>query len=92
VIGGQATKFGCSGLPADGFRILAASSRPLPAAVAPGDAFGVTTKMLGGTASSQITQMVAPTSPGAPLFLRLYIVNAAGNVDATSNMLVVTRD
>jgi len=89
---GEAMKFGCSGLPADGFRILAASSRPLPASVAPGDAFGVTTKLLLGNESSQIAQMVAPRAPGAPLFLRLYIVNTAGTIDATSNMLVLTRD
>ncbi|MGK0303065.1 MAG: hypothetical protein ACI89X_003952 [Planctomycetota bacterium] len=88
---GETAKFGCIGLPADGFRILAASSRPLPSEIAPGDAFGVTTKVLAGTASSLTAQMAAPTVPGAPLFLRLYIINVAGKVAATSNLLVVTR-
>lgn len=91
VLDGETAKFGCVGLPAQGFRILAASSRPLPAEVAPGDAFGVATKILPGTASSLTAQMVAPTAPGAPLFMRLYIVNAAGTVAATSNLLIVTR-
>jgi hypothetical protein len=92
LLAGETATFGCVGVPAVGFRILAASSRPLPAELAPGDAFGVTTKILSGTASSLTAHMVAPTAPGAPLFLRLYIVNAVGKVAATSNLLVVTRD
>ena len=84
-------EFGLAALPADGFRVLASSSRPLPAEIAPGDSFGVVTKLVVGTASSLTAEFVTPSTPGVPVFLRLYIVNAAGKVTATSNMLVVTR-
>ena len=47
--------------------------------------------MLVAAASWQIAQMVPPTAPGAPLFLRFDIVNAARKLAAPSNMLIVTR-
>ncbi|MCK5945468.1 MAG: hypothetical protein KAI24_25985, partial [Planctomycetes bacterium] len=82
------------GLPEQGFRLLAASARPLPATLRPGqEAFGVATTLLDG-AGSAVAARAPAAAPGAgrPLFLRAYVVDAAGELVAASNTLVLTRD
>lgn len=85
----------CVGLPSAGFRVLAASAEPLPDRVRPGqEAFGVVTVLLPAGERGAVT---APTpvplpASGAPVFLRVYVVDvASGEPVVTSNTLVLTR-
>ncbi|MCB9878390.1 MAG: hypothetical protein H6835_12395 [Planctomycetes bacterium] len=92
--GGAPVELGCAGLSAGRLSLLAASLRPLPAEIRPGeDAFGVVTSLLAPDAGT--VTMTAPLDAPAqqPLFLRVYVVDPGdGLVVATSNTVVVTRD
>ncbi|MFK7743366.1 MAG: hypothetical protein AB8H80_23825 [Planctomycetota bacterium] len=96
VSGSEPPQLHCTGLSGGAFRVLCASAKPLPANVRPGqEAFGIATALLPAAAADSGT--VSATAPaavpagGQPLFLRVYLVDLAGDVVATSNTLVLTR-
>lgn len=80
-------------LPDSGFRVLAASAKPLPEVVRPGqEAFGVATTLLAADGEAATAAVPAKVPQGGqPLFVRAYVVDAAGKVVASSNTLVLTR-
>ncbi|MEZ6036682.1 MAG: hypothetical protein R3F29_04330 [Planctomycetota bacterium] len=90
--GGRA-ELSCAGLAGSRLAVLAASLRPLPADLRPGDdAFGVVSALL--PTATEAVAVSAPTAApaGQPLFLRVYVVDpGSGEVVAASNSVVVTR-
>ncbi|MFN3240808.1 MAG: hypothetical protein ACE37K_04770 [Planctomycetota bacterium] len=81
------------GLPAGVFRLLAASLKPLPDAIRPGqEAFGVASTLLPGQGAAGSAEVPAEVPAGGqPLFVRAYVVDAAGKLVTASNTLVLTR-
>jgi hypothetical protein len=91
-----AAQLACVGLPSEGIRILAASARPLATRVRPGqDSFDGLSWVLPGALSGDDRSLKAavPSQPndGVPTFLRVYVLDATGQIVAASNTLVVTR-
>ncbi|MBL9080036.1 MAG: hypothetical protein JNL08_21265 [Planctomycetes bacterium] len=82
----------CTGLPAEGLRLLVASLAPLPAVppAATTTAGLWTAPLAGGTATLQATVPIGEPN-GQPVFVRVYVLSPSGDVLATSNTVVVTR-
>ncbi len=82
----------CTGLPPGGLRFLGVSAQPLPPVLPTGfDLAEVNSIPLDGS-TAPTTTVVAPPPTGAPMFLRVFVLDADGaSVLATSNTMVVTR-